>query len=142
MRTFTKDYKQSLALVEKEEVSRFIRFCIVGLINTSITFIVFTLLRYAGAGLYFSNIFSYIAGVVNSFIWNKKWVYRSKGRRWVPEALIFLLFFGLCYGIQLVVFRCALLAFPEWLAQLAGMATYSISNFILNRLFNFNNGKH
>ena len=123
---------------KKEEIGRFIRFCAVGVLNTTVTFIVFTFLRALNVNIYVSNVCSYAAGVINSFIWNKKWVYRSKSGEWVKEAALFLLFFGICYAAQLVVFKAALAHFPEWLSQLIGMAVYSLFNFILNRLVTFN----
>lgn len=130
-----------MQLEGKEEIRRFIRFCIVGLMNTAVTFLVFTVMRHLGCGLYLSNVLSYVAGVINSFIWNKNWVYRSEGRRWYVEALLFVCFFGICYSIQLVVFKLALLYLPEWLSQILGMGTYSVTNFILNRLFTFRSSK-
>jgi len=119
------------------EIKRFVRFCIVGGMNTAITFLVFTLLRYMDVNIYVSNIASYIAGVINSFIWNRNWVYRSEGKKLIVEILLFLLFFGICYSIQLLVFKTALKFLPEWLSQLIGMGTYSTINFILNRVFTF-----
>jgi len=119
------------------ELRRFIRFCLVGAMNTTITFVVFTVLRYFGVELYVSNILSYVAGVVNSFLWNRSWVYRSKGRRWYVEAALFLAFFGVCYSIQLLVFKTAVHYVPEWLSQIIGMGTYSVTNFLLNRIFTF-----
>ena len=152
---------------KKTELFRFIRFCAVGLLNTLVTFLVFTILRYFEVNIYLSNILSYVAGMVNSFFWNKKWVYKSSSRKWLKEAALFLLFFGICYLAQLQVFRLSLSFFPQWLAgtgflsdgtsrlpvslsellrdnlgewisQICGMAVYSIFNFILNRIFTFN----
>lgn len=128
---------------KKVEITKFIRFCIVGLFNTAVTFVVFTLLRWLSCGLYFSNIISYIAGVVNSFVWNKTWVYGSRNSKWLKEAFVFLILFGISYLIQLIVFKTSLNYVPEMLAQLIGMVVYSVTNFLLNRFFNFkNNGKN
>lgn len=119
------------------EFRRFIRFCIVGALNTTITFVVFTILRHFDVALYLSNVLSYVAGVINSFLWNRTWVYRSEGKTWYVEALLFLLFFGICYSVQLLVFKTALRFLPEWLSQIIGMGTYSVTNFLLNRIFTF-----
>lgn len=121
----------------KSEFFRFMRFCVVGVMNTAVTFVVFTVLRHFDVNVYVSNVLGYVAGVINSFLWNKKWVYRSGSRAWFSEALLFLLFFGICYGVQLVAFRAALRILPEWLAQLVGMGVYSVLNYILNRLITF-----
>ena len=126
---------------KKSELRRFVRFCAVGLLNTAVTFVTFTLLRAVGVDIYVSNVLSYAAGVVNSFFWNKTWVYRSREKKFLREALLFLLFFAICYGVQLLVFKAALHLLPESVSQLCGMAVYSVCNFILNRLFTFNDKK-
>ena len=146
------------------ELFRFVRFCVVGIMNTLVTFLVFTLLRLLHVNIYASNVLGYVAGVTNSFILSKIWVYRSRSSKWLREAIIFILFFGICYAVQLLVFKAALGFFPqwientgifspleghissdilnmakeEWLPQICGMAVYSVSNFLLNRFFNFN----
>lgn len=124
----------------KSETYKFLRFCAVGVLNSTISFLVFMLLRYLGVSIYVSNLASYIVGVINSFIWSKAWVYRSVCEKWLKEALLFVFFFLICYGLQLLVFRFLISSeIHELVSQVIGMAVFSGSNYLLNRLFNFKN---
>lgn len=82
---------------------QFVKYCLVGVLNTLVTFgVIYICKSFLDLNLYVSNALGYIAGVVNSFVCNKQWVFQSKGgyRR---EALIFVMGFLICYGIQLWV---------------------------------------
>lgn len=58
---------------------RIIKFSIVGIINTAVDFTVFVLLNKI-FGIYFlhSQVFGYVAGIINSFILNKIWTFGDK----------------------------------------------------------------
>ncbi|MDL0421772.1 GtrA family protein [Caldifermentibacillus hisashii] len=59
----------------------FIKFNIVGLMNTLITIISYNILVYFHVYYVAANIIGYLLGVLNSYFWNKNWVFenRSKG---------------------------------------------------------------
>lgn len=104
----------------------------------------------AAVDVYMSNVIGYALGVLNSFIWNKQWVFHSDGgyRR---EALRFACGFMVCYALQLaVVVALNSSAFGNielciygfvisgyGIATLIGCAVYTLSNFIYNRLVTF-----
>lgn len=138
--------------LENAAVRQFIRFLIVGVINSLVTLIViFVCKGILDINEWVSNGIGYIAGVINSFIWNRQWVFRSSknaGR----EALKFCVGFCLCYGLQLFV--CWFLTKPMGLGELTwdvvgmtftgyavatlfGMCVYTIANFIFNRVVTF-----
>ncbi|MBI4030399.1 MAG: GtrA family protein [Proteobacteria bacterium] len=57
----------------------FVRFCVVGVINTLIDFGVFAALFYgAGWGLLVAHVPAFCAAVVNGFIMNKVWTFGDK----------------------------------------------------------------
>jgi hypothetical protein len=130
----------------------FLKFIIVGMINTMVTLVViFTTKSLLGLNPYLSNALGYVAGLTNSFIWNKAWVFRSKGSTGA-EAMKFLAGFAVCYSLQLL-FVWALtshtpLGAMEWdikgftlsgygVATLGGMCVYTLCNFIYNRQIAF-----
>lgn len=123
-----------------EETIRFGKFLVVGVINTSVTYIVYVLLRLFLLRPEICNAAGYVAGVINSFLWNKKWVFKTKGTNIIREAISFLVVFMISYGVQLYTFRLMLYHFlwNEYLAQFFGMVIYTILNFVLNRFFSFN----
>lgn len=132
-------------------VRQFIKFIAVGVINTLVTLVVIFVLKYCKVNPWVANAAGYVAGVINSFLWNKKWVFKSAGRNGM-EVVRFAVGFLLCYGIQLL---CTwFLTVPmqlgaiEWevlgvtftgyaVATLFGMCVYTISNFIFNRVVTF-----
>lgn len=89
--------------------------------------------------------------MVNSFLWNKLWVFHSHERRLYSEALHFLGGFAVCYLIQFAVtwFLTTSIGQHEWplpggfvmssygLATLIGMGAYTVCNYLYNRLITF-----
>ncbi|EPY2272465.1 GtrA family protein [Clostridium sporogenes] len=55
------------------------RFSIVGIANTTIDFLMFTIFNeLVGAGYMISQIVGYSFGIINSFIFNKKWTFKER----------------------------------------------------------------
>lgn len=140
-------------------VRQFCRYLLVGVLNTLVTLVVIFILK-AGYGVnqWVSNAIGYVAGLINSFIWNKLWVFHShdKGRAGMAQAVKFGVGFLLCYGIQLFVtwFLTTPMDLVSWtwtfggvtlsgygLATLVGMGFYTVANFVFNRLVTFRIGE-
>ena len=68
-----KDYvkKQNTALVQ------FIKFGLVGLSNTIVSYVAYAIFVYAGCHYLFAGVLSFVVGVMNSFIWNNKYVFQK-----------------------------------------------------------------
>lgn len=138
--------------VKRRDAAQFAKYLIVGAGNTLVTLAVIVLLK-SGLGVnpWVANAVGYVAGMVNSFIWNKLWVFHSHGRRLHNEALRFLGGFAVCYIVQFAVTWAvtAMLGGAEWqlpggfvmsgygLATLVGMGAYTVCNFVYNRLVTF-----
>jgi putative flippase GtrA len=95
------------------------------------------------------NLLGFAAGLVNSFLFNRRWVFRSKGR-WKPELLRFMLVFWVCYIPQLVLVnllnelidtnRLFFFGFGlnvSFVSQIAGNVFYTVLNFLLNKYYTF-----
>ena len=52
------------------------KFGLVGILNTFITIGSYMLLVYLGINYLLANVIGYILGVINSFYWNKNWVFK------------------------------------------------------------------
>lgn len=130
-----------------------IKYGIVGVFNTLLTLsVIFICKSYLGVNVYVSNALGYIVGLVNSFIWNRQWVFRSHGRRLTHQALAFISGFLVCYAIQFLV---VWLINQSWfgkteynlygnvvisgygIATLVGNVCYTLSNFVYNKLITF-----
>lgn len=123
---------------KKEIRIQFLKFIGVGILNTLLSLGVIYLLMKLGVNYKLSNLAGYIAGVINSFIWNKTWVFGSKNGIW-KEMFWFGISFGICYGLQygMLVLMVEKWAWNAYLAQLLAMGAYTVVNFFLNRLITF-----
>lgn len=126
-------------MISNTEIRRFAKFLVVGCLNTGITYVCFVLLRLVGCTPEVSNTIGYIVGLINSFIWNKTWVFKTHDTNVVREACSFFLVFLICFLLQFVCFTTLIhhTGVNEYLAQLVSMVIYTVFNFILNRLFSF-----
>jgi putative flippase GtrA len=69
-----------------EKFPRFIRFNLVGLSNTLITFSVFSLLGFTSLGPVYRHWIGYALGMANSFFWNSRYVFTESASDSVAES--------------------------------------------------------
>lgn len=123
----------------------------VGVMNTLVTMaVIFLCKSFFALNPYLSNILGYIAGVINSFLFNKSWVFKSHGG-YLPEAARFLGGFVSCYLLQLWVvwmltespfgaLEFDILGFVlsgYGIATILGNVVYTLANFVYNKLVTF-----
>ncbi len=128
-----------------------LKYGVIGVSNTAITWIAFFLLNsLAGWPYTLANVVGYVLGVVNSFIWNRTWVFKGEHSSIRREASLFVLGFLLCWGLQMGVSAILLEGFDmkhftlEWIpnagqniVMLIGMVFYTLANYCYNRLVTF-----
>jgi putative flippase GtrA len=120
-----------------------IKFSIIGVLNTALTLsVIFILTKKFNVYYIAANIAGYVIGVMNSFLWNKIWVFKS-GNYYIWELGFFWLNVGICYLLQLglVVLLKEELGINQDLAIVAGMFMYAGCNFLGNRIFVFRTRK-
>jgi len=131
------------------------KYGVIGVLNTVITLVTFYLLNTRlGLPYGISNVAGYVLGVINSFIWNRNWVFKTNSdiKR---EALLFVCGFLLCLGLQLCVSWILLRGLgwenlrddiiPFFPMQKAGqnivmiiaMVAYTLANYAYNRFVTF-----
>lgn len=72
------------------EWRRMTKFALVGALNTGVDFVVFALLALAaGVPALWAQFFSYGAGVMNSYLWNRRWTFQVTRRPHSGEWLRF-----------------------------------------------------
>ena len=134
---------------------QFIKYGLVGVGNSLITlFLIFLCNEVFGMKLMLADVIGYVAGLINSFIWNKNWVFKSHNRKLRTEMALFCIGFLLCFGLQFVsviilrnpmkaldlsVFSLSPDMIGEYLAVCLGMVVYTVCNFIYNRCITFKN---
>ena len=79
------------------------RFSIVGVLNTILGLsVIYLLYNFFHVDYILSNIGGYLVGLINSFIWNKKWTFKSS-KHFSKEIIPFLIVFGICYAVNLII---------------------------------------
>ncbi|MDR1203452.1 MAG: GtrA family protein [Tannerellaceae bacterium] len=122
-----------------EAIRQVIKYGIVGISNTIITAIViWVMMKLFGCSAVLSNVTGYIAGVLNSFILNKQWTFKSSNS-WISSAIRFGIVFGICYLFQLglLLYLNKRLSIDQYYNQLIAMAFYMVINFLMNKFYTF-----
>ncbi|MBP3737808.1 MAG: GtrA family protein [Muribaculaceae bacterium] len=142
--------------VEMRKTSiQLLKYGVIGVMNTLITLVSFYLLNtWAGVSYGIANIVGYVLGVVNSFLWNRSWVFKTHNN-FGREALLFACGFFACWILQGVVslvlleglgwksLSCDIIPFlpmenaGQNIVMVIAMAVYTIGNYIYNRMITF-----
>lgn len=120
--------------------SQFLKFAVVGVANSAIHYGVF-LITYRFMDMHYlaASALGYCLGLLNSFICNKQWTFRTAGTDTKVEFTRFLVVNLLSLGINLAameLFVSFLSASPE-AAQLLAIACSFCANFLGNKFWTF-----
>ena len=123
-----------------ETIKQAVKYGVVGLSKTLITMIViWVMMKGLGCQEGLSNLTGYVAGLLNSFIWNKKWTFKGSSTGWFRGAFRFMVAFGVCYALQygLVLVLNERLTIDHYYNHLIGMLFYTAINFLANKFYTF-----
>ena len=121
----------------------FVRFVIVGLVNTIIGYsIIMILFHLVGLSYSLSYFLSYVVGIIVSFFLNRQFVFFSRNDK-LLEFFRFLLAFGVSYGVSYATLYVLVenRILVENIAFFAGMVVYSTLFYLLNRHITFKQKK-
>lgn len=135
----------------RESAVQLVKYGLVGVLNTLVTLgTILVCKSFLGVNEYVSNALGYVLGVLNSFVWNKRWVFGAKGdvRR---QMLLFFIGFGICYCVNFaIVWALTQSSFGDFeydlgffvisgygIATLIGNVAYTLCNFIYNKTIAF-----
>lgn len=128
-----------LRILEKPLFVQGYRFIVVGFMNAAIGLgVIYSSYNLLHLNYKLSNILGYGFGIINSFIWNRRWTFKSRNNPG-PEILLFFVMFGVSYALNLAVTVLCVekLGIAPNIAQLAGIFCYTVSNFFLNKYITF-----
>ncbi|MDQ8735773.1 GtrA family protein [Paenibacillus sp. LHD-38] len=102
-------------MASKKVFFQFLAFNLVGLLNTAIDFLLFTLLLWLGTYYLIAQIIAYGAGMINSFVLNSRYTFHKRDGlvskpQQINRGLRFALWNALLLGLTLLL----LAAFTEW----------------------------
>ena len=120
-------------------VIRFIKFGMVGVINTLVNWIIFFILNALGMYYILANIIAYVLGTVNSYLWNTLWVFKYKDKASTETTIKFIILnligLGLNTGILYVLVDLCNL--NKFIGLVTTTAIVMIINYIVNKLWVF-----
>ena len=107
--------------------------------NTAVDFGVFGLLGWLGVGVYFSQVCSYSAGILNSYVVNRSWTFTTKERFFSPQMVKFILANLILLGISVLLMGLlhGQLGISKWIAKICTTAVTVVLGFAVNRLWVF-----
>ena len=119
---------------------QFLRFTLVGFQSTLINYLFYILIYNLFSNLLMASLVGYISGIFNSFIFGKKWVFRSLEATQKITIIKFVIVYLVgCLIMTLIINLLSKLGFEYRLAWLFGI-TYSIfNNFLGSKYFVFKN---
>jgi putative flippase GtrA len=118
---------------------QFVKFAIVGVSNTLITFAVYTLLL-KGFGVWYlaASAIGFIAGAVNGFLLNRRWTFRGHvGDALTPVRWFVVQGCGLALNEGLLYLYVDQLGLDKLLGQALAIAVVTVSTFLVNRAWTF-----
>lgn len=119
---------------------QFIRFAVVGVLNSAIQYLVFLFLySFTGTQYLIASIIGYVAGMTNSYILNRRWTFGSRNQKRLTELSRFvavnLISLGVNLGLLFLLVSIGNMA-PQ-LAQVVAIVGSTLVNFVLNKLWTF-----
>jgi putative flippase GtrA len=116
-----------------------LKFGIVGISNTLLTAAtIWLLLRVFHSSNYLANIVGYVVGLVNSFIWNRRWTFENHAQ--VGATIFkFIVTFAVSYLLQLgfLSFLLHQTNIDDYVCQLLSIVIYTVVNFFMNKYYTF-----
>ncbi|MDX2188553.1 MAG: GtrA family protein [Bacteroidota bacterium] len=124
-----------------DTLKQIIKYGLIGMLNVAIYLILFEIFtRLFNIHYQIANSVASIISFVNSLYFNRKWTFKSE-EHWIRDSLYFGTIFLICLSIQsYTLFVCVEnYQLDPQLAKYAGIATFALFNFTLNKLITFRN---
>ena len=122
-----------------DDLSRFIKFGLVGVLNTIINWILFILLDSIGVYYIISNIIAYGISTLNSYLWNSKWVFKYTGDNVNQTTFKFITLniIGLVLNTIILFLLVDIIKLPKIIALIIATGVVMILNYFINKLWVF-----
>lgn len=121
----------------------FVKFCLVGLLNTAISYLTYALLTKLGVHYIVSSVIAFFVSTTHAFFWNRHFVFRGEGKWWAELIKTYC-----SYGITgLLLYNALLYLFTDilhlspYLSPVPVLLITIPCNFLLNRYWTFRKKK-
>jgi putative flippase GtrA len=127
-------------IIERRGVRQFVKFGVVGASSTAIDWALYLVMtRFLGVFYLIAKIISFAVSVINSYIWNRRWTFRSKEPKKLHEFSKFMMVALIGLGLNTLIMFLAVEKFK--LHDIIGLALATAIvmswNFIANKYFTF-----
>lgn len=129
------------------DLIQFIKFGIVGVSNTFISYITYVIVCLIGFNFHIGNIVGFIVSVLNSFYWNNKYVFKNgigEERLWwksLVKTFISYAFSGLILVEILSIIWIQYFNISKFISPFLNMVVTIPINFIMNKVWAFKSTK-
>jgi len=127
-------------LIHRRGVRQFVKFGIVGVTSTIIDWGIYLgLTRIFGLFYLMAKILSFSVAVLNSYIWNRRWTFRSNDPRKLKQFIKFLTIsiVGLVLNSTIMFLAVDHLKLHDIWGLVLATAIVTIWNFLANKLYTF-----
>ncbi len=124
---------------KRDTLIQFIKFNIVGIINTVLNYLIYSLLIYSGVGYRISLAVDYALGIAVSFILNKKYTFK-KDEKTNPLMVIKMIFSYVCIffiNVFLLEFMVEKINVDLYVGQFFSIIIIVLISFVLQKLYVF-----
>lgn len=122
-----------------DDFTRFIKFGLVGVLNTIINWVLFILLNSIGVYYIISNIIAYSISTLNSYLWNSKWVFKYNGDNINQTTFKFITLniIGLVLNTIILFLLVDIIKLPKIISLIITTGIVMILNYFINKLWVF-----
>lgn len=117
-------------LAVKQTAEQFLKFAVVGVLNTLVDFAVFQALNLLLGWVYAAQVAGFTCGVINSYLWNSNWTFRKERTKSFREMSLFLLVNLISLGVSLGVMWLCREVLGVTNAWAAGWMPEAIAGFV------------
>lgn len=123
---------------QRSNFQKAIKFSIVGLSNTLISYLVFLILfKYFNIVYLLSSVFAYFAGLLNGYFWNLSWTFKEKHSNKILLKFLVVNIISILSKLLLIYFMVENLDYNEFIAELVAMSSVIALNFLGNNFWTF-----
>lgn len=126
-------------LIQRRGVRQFVKFGLVGASSTVIDWGIFYLLNHYNLYYLTAKVLSFSVAVINSFIWNRRWTFRSQDPNRTKEFTKFLVIALIGLGINALIMYLAVsvLGTRKIFGLIFATGITMFWNFLANKFYTF-----
>ena len=120
-------------------IGKFVKFGLVGVLNTLINWIIFTMLNFMGVYYIIANVIAYVIATINSYTWNSRWVfkYNGKDQKETTTKFILLNLAGLALNTMILYLLVDLIGLNKLISLVITTVIVMVINYIVNKIWVF-----